>query len=283
MCAENNIMMNSNNSAEAGVSAEYGWRFLRAAGLVTVACAGLGLIIGTLNFYLIDNLISPKLSFVALMAWLSVMGMMFARLVRQSQKMGLIAGIAAYVGIFIYIVLNYAHLGVKAALGSVGIDSFHAYLGFLCFECFCFGMYARTWIGDGLCRKKVARVALIVLLSVIVIRLLDRCSYMMFDRAGHEQAMSLWRRSSLNLVRGLSTLAMVFSIAVLARSRVIYRLTRPLAVKGVLAALALVPLFLIPEMSGTFVALVLSTPYVIALLMLAQTLVRCLVKGFRWL
>ncbi len=249
------------------MTAEYGWRFLRAAGLVTVACVGLGLIIGAFNPYLIDNIISPKLSFVALMAWLSVLGMMFARLVRLSKKNGLIAGIAFCVGIFIYIVLEYSH---------------HVYLGFICFVCFCFGMYVRTWIGDGLCRKKTARVALIVLLSVIAIRLLDSCSYMMFDRAGHEQAFSPLLLSSMNLFRSLSTLALAFSMAVLARSRGIYRLTRPLAAKGVLLALALIPLLFLVEASDAFVALALSTPYIIAFLMLAPTLVRRLVKDLRW-
>lgn len=275
-------MMNGKNMAMAGMTAEYGWRFLRAAGLVTVACVGLGLIIESEILYLIDDIILPKLFFVALMAWLSVMGMMFARFVRLPPKMGLIAGIAACVVIFIYIVLEYAHLGLRAALGSAGIDWFHVYLGFLCFVCFCFGIYERTWIGDGFCRKKTAWVALIVLLSVIVIRLLDSCSYMMFDRAEYEQSMSSLLRSSLNLFRDLSTLAVACSMAVLARSRAIYRLTRPLAVKVVLVSLALVPLFHISEMRYTFTALVLSTPYVIAFLMLAPTLVRRLVKDLRW-
>ncbi|HBH09102.1 MAG TPA: hypothetical protein DDX40_06860 [Rikenellaceae bacterium] len=275
-------MTNSKKLTGAGVTAEYGWRFLRAAGLVTVACVGLGLIIGSLNFYLIDNIISPKLSFVAQMAWLSVMGMMFARLVRLPKKMGLIAGIAVCVGIFIYIVLEYAHLGIRAALGSVGIDWFHVCFGFICFVSFCCGMYARTWIGDGLCRRKTARAALVVFLSVIVIRLLDSCSYMMFDRAGYEQTMSSSLRSSLSLFRDLSALAVAFSMAVLARSRAIYRLTRPLVVKGVLVALALIPMLFLVETRDAFVALALSAPYVIAFLMLGPTLARLFVKGVRW-
>lgn len=275
-------MMNSKNLTEAGVTAEYGWRFLRAAGLVTVACVGLGLIIGSLNLYLVDYVISPKLSFVAMMAWVSVLGMMFARFVCLSRKAGLIVGGTTCVGIFIYIVLNYAHLGIRAALGSVGIYWLHVYLGFLCFVCFCFGMYAQTRIGDGLCRKKTAWVALIVLLSVIVIRLLDSCSYMMLDRAEYEQTMSSSLRSSLSLFRDLSALAVAFSMAVLARSRTVYRLTRPLVVKGVLVALALIPMLFLVETRDAFVALALSAPYVIAFLMLGPTLARLLVKGVRW-
>lgn len=283
MYIDNNIMVNSKNSVVTGVTTEYGWRFLRAAGLVMVACVGLGLIIGSLNLYLVDYVISPKLSFVAMMAWVSVLGMMFARFVCLSRKAGLIVGGTTCVGIFIYIVLNYAHLGIRAALGSVGIYWLHVYLGFLCFVCFCFGMYAQTRIGNGLRRKKTAWVALIVLLSVIVIRLLDSCSYMMFDRAGYEQTMSSSLRSSLSLFRDLSALAVAFSMAVLARSRAIYRLTRPLVAKVVFVALALVPLFLLIEAGDTFVALALSTPYVIAFLMLAPTLVRRLIKDLRWL
>lgn len=60
MYIDNNIMVNSKNSVVTGVTTEYGWRFLRAAGLVMVACVGLGLIIGSLNLYLVDYVISPK-------------------------------------------------------------------------------------------------------------------------------------------------------------------------------------------------------------------------------
>lgn len=97
-----------------------------------------------------------------------------------------------------------------------------------------------------------------------------------------EQALSPLLRSSLNMFRDLSSLALAFSMAVLARSRAVYWLTRPLAVKVVFVALALVPLFLLIEAGDTFVALALSAPYVIAFLMLGPTLARLLVKGVRW-
>ena len=71
------------------------------------------------------------------------------------------------------------------------------------------------------------------------------------------------------------------SIAVLARSRTAYRLTRLLAVKIVLFALALIPLLYLSEMRYTLTTSVLLTPYIIALLMLAPTLVRWLVKALK--
>ena len=71
------------------------------------------------------------------------------------------------------------------------------------------------------------------------------------------------------------------SIAVLARSRTAYRLTRPLAVKIVLFALALIPLLYLSDMRYTSTTLVLWAPYIIALLMLAPTLVRWLVKALK--
>lgn len=76
-------------------------------------------------------------------------------------------------------------------------------------------------------------------------------------------------------------LAAGLSIAVLARSRTAYRLTRPLVVKIVLFALALIPLLYLSEMRYTLTTLVLLTPYIIALLMLAPTLVRWLVKTLK--
>lgn len=71
------------------------------------------------------------------------------------------------------------------------------------------------------------------------------------------------------------------SIVVLARSRTAYRLTRPLSVKIVLFVLALIPLLYLSEMRYTLTTSVLLTPYIIALLMLAPTLVRWLVKALK--
>lgn len=58
-------------------------------------------------------------------------------------------------------------------------------------------------------------------------------------------------------------------------------LTRPPAVKIVLFALALIPLLYLSEMRYTLTTSVLLTPYIIALLMLAPTLVRWLVKALK--
>ena len=118
-------MINGKNTSVAGVSAEYGWRFLRAAGLLSVAFIGLEIIIGSVNYY---HMVQQKMFLVTLMAWLSVLGMVFARFVHLSQKVGRVAGVATCAIIFIYIVLNYAHLGIRAALGSVGINWLHVYL-----------------------------------------------------------------------------------------------------------------------------------------------------------
>ncbi len=274
--------MNSKKTEGAGVSAEYGWRFLRAAGLVTTAGFALGYIIGSVISDPTGNILSPGLSVAALMAWLSVLGMMFAKVARLSKKMGLVAGILACIVGFIFIVFHYAHLGIMTALASVGIYRFHVYVVFLLSVCFCFGMFVQTWIGDGFCRKKVVLVTLIVFLAVICIKVLDSCSYAMFDRVQHEQAFSPLVRSTLCLLRELSTLAVAFSFAVLARSRAVYLLTRPLTVKLALVVLALVPLPSLFESLDAFMAIVLSTPYLVALLMIAPTFVRRLVKDLRW-
>lgn len=282
MRIDNNIMMNSKKTEGAGVSAEYGWRFLRAAGLVTTAGFALGFIVEFVISYPAGNILSLGLSVAALMAWLSVLGMMFAKLACLSKKAGLVAGILACIVGFIYIVFHYAHLGIMTALASVGIYWFHVYVVFLLFVCFCSGMFVQTWIGDGLCRKKVVLVALIVFLAVIGVRALDSCSYAMFDRVRHEQAFSPLVRSTFCLLRDLSTFAVAFSFAVLARSRAVYLLTRPLAVKLALVALALVPLPSLFNSHDVFLAIVPSTPYLVALLMIAPTLVRRLVKDLRW-
>ena len=279
MCIDNSIMMSDKNPVGKGEPAEYGWRFLRAAGLVTAAGLALGFIIESVISDPTCNILSPRLSLAALMAWLSVPGMMSAKLARLSKKTGLAAGILACIVIFIYNVFHHAHLGIMTALASVGIDWFHVYFAFLLFVCLCFGIFVQTWIGDGFCREKVALVTLIVILAVIG---LDICSYALFGCARHEQAPGPLVRSTLCLFRELSTLAVAFSFAVLARSRAVYLLTRPLAVKFVLVALALVPLPFLFNSHDAFTAIVSSTPYLVALLMIAPTLVRRLVKDLRW-
>lgn len=92
-------MENSKRMSVAGVSAEYGWRFLRAAGLLSVAFIGLEIIIGS-------DIVPSNMFLVTLEAWLSVLGMVFARFVRLFKKVGRMAGVATCAIIFIYIVLN---------------------------------------------------------------------------------------------------------------------------------------------------------------------------------
>ena len=77
-------------------------------------------------------------------------------------------------------------------------------------------------------------------------------------------------------------LAVGLSMSVLARSRTAYRLTRLLSVKIVLFALAFVSLFFLLEVSDDFVALVFVIPYFVAILMLASSLARWMVKALRW-
>lgn len=110
---------------------------------------------------------------------------------------------------------------------------------------------------------------------------LGYCSYMLPDSVWQEQTLTPFAYSTLCLFRELAMLTAGLSIAVLARSRTAYRLTRPLAVKIVLFALALIPLLYLSEMRYTLTTLVLLTPYIIALLMLATTLVRWLVKALK--
>lgn len=132
---------------------------------------------------------------------------------------------------------------------------------------------------SGLCRKNVARVALVAFLVGMMV--LGYCSYMLPDSVWQEQTLTPFAYSTLCLFRELAMLTAGLSIAVLARSRTAYRLTRPLAVKIVLFALALIPLLYLSEMRYTLTTLVLLTPYIIALLMLAPTLVRWLVKALK--
>lgn len=132
---------------------------------------------------------------------------------------------------------------------------------------------------SGLCRKNVARVALVAFL--VGMMALGYCSYMLPDSVWQEQTLTPFAYSTLCLFRELAMLTAGLSIAVLARSRTAYRLSRPLAVKIVLFALALIPLLYLSEMRYTLTTSVLLTPYIIALLMLAPTLVRWLVKALK--
>lgn len=78
----------------------------------------------------------------------------------------------------------------------------------------------------------MARVALVAFLVGMMV--LGYCSYMLPDGVWQEQTLTPFAYSTLCLFRELAMLTAGLSIAVLARSRTAYRLTRPLAVKIVL-------------------------------------------------
>lgn len=78
----------------------------------------------------------------------------------------------------------------------------------------------------------MARVALVAFLVGMMV--LGYCSYMLPDSVWQEQTLTPFAYSTLCLFRELAMLTAGLSIAVLARSRTAYRLTRPLAVKIVL-------------------------------------------------
>ena len=96
----------------------------------------------------------------------------------------------------------------------------------------------------------MARVALVAFLVGMMV--LGYCSYMLPDSVWQEQTLTPFAYSTLCLFRELAMLTAGLSIAVLARSRTAYRLTRPLAVKIVLFALALIPLLYLSEMELFF-------------------------------
>ena len=264
--------LTSRHTRAAGLTDKYGWKFLRTAGLLSVAFMGIGVCVSGHLLAMAGYWINPDLTAISVMTWFIVMGMMLAQLLRPSKRVTRIMGGLAGACIIARIVLNYVHLGIYSSLQSLDIPWFYVVILFVFLISVSLGAYIQNEFGAVLYRGRIVKVALIVLMTMIGI--------MALMRSLKTLELSAFVRSSICSFNILASIFIPFSIAVLFRSRAAYRLTRPLVVKFVLVALTLALVF---ETYGTSMWIVSASPFVIALVAFAPTLVRRMVNDMKWL
>ena len=263
--------LTSRRTRAAGLTDKYGWKFLRAAGLLSVAFMGIGVCVNGHLLAMAGYWINPDLTAISVMIWFTVMGMMLTQLLRPSKKATRIMGGLAGACIMARIVLNYVHLGINTSLQSLDIPWFYVVFLFVFLISVCLGAYIQNEFGAELYRGRIVKIALIVLMTMIGI--------MALMRSLKTLGLNAFVRSSICSFNILASIFIPLSAAVLFRSRAAYLLTRPLVVKFVLVALALVLAF---ETYGTSMWIVSASPFIIALVASAPTIVRRMVKDMKW-
>lgn len=221
-----------------------------------------------------DYWVNPDLTAITVMIWFIVMGMMLVQFLRLTKRATRIMGGLACACIIARIVLNYAHLGIYTSLQSLDIPWFYVVFLFVILVSVCLGVYIQNEFGAKLFRGRITKVALITLVTTIGV--------MVLMRSLNPLELSASVSSSIHSFNILASIFIPLSAALLFRSRVAYRLTRPLAVKFVLILLALVPLTLVFETCDILTMIVFLSPYIIALVASAPTLVRRMVEDLRW-
>lgn len=263
--------LTSKHTGTAGLTEKCGWKFLRAAGLLSVAFMGIGVCVSGHLLAMANYWINPDLTAIMVMTWFIVMGMMLTQLLQPSKRVTRMMGGLAGACIIVRIVLNYVHLGIYTSLQSLNIPWFYVVFLFVFLISVCLGAYIQNEFGAGLYRGRTVKVALIALVTMIVI--------MALIRSLKTLELSVFVSSSIYSFNILASIFIPLSVAVLFRSRVAYRMTRPLAVRFVLAALALVLAF---ETYDTAMWIVSASPFIIALVVFAPTLVRRMVEDLKW-
>ena len=257
-----------------GLTGKSDWKFLRVAGLLSVAFMGIGVCVSGHRFYLVGYWMQPNLTSITATVWFTVMGMMLAQLLRPSKRVTRIMGGLALACIIVRIALNYIHLGIHSSLQSMNIPWFYVVFLFVILLSVCLGAYIQNEFGAGLYRGRRVKIALITLVTMIGIIALIRCLKTL--------ELSAFVSSSILSFNILASIFIPLSAAVLFRSRVAYRLTRPLVVKFVLLLLALVPLAIVFETCDILTMIVFLSPYIIVLAASALTLVHRMMKDLEW-
>lgn len=149
------------HTRSAGLTDKSGWKFLRAAGLLSVAFMGIGVCISG-HFLAMDGYwIHPDLTAITVMIWFTVMGMMLTQLLRPSKRVTRILGGLAGVGIIARIVLEYIHLGVLKFLQPIDISWFYVVFLFVILVSVCLGAYIQNEFGARLYQERQVKGALI--------------------------------------------------------------------------------------------------------------------------
>lgn len=272
--------LTSKRNGSVGLTYRCGWKFLRVAGLLSVAFMGIGGCVSGYRFYLAGYWIQPNLTTITATVWFTVMGMMLTQFLHPSKRVTRIMGGLACVGIAARIIFNYIHLGIFTFLQSVNIPWFYVVFLFVILVSVCLGAYIQNEFGAGFYRGRTVKGALISLITMIgLIMLIGSLSITSYKG---QSELSAFASSSIHSFNILASIFIPLSAAVLFRSRAAYRMTRPLVVKFVLLLLALVPLTLVFETCDILTMIVFLSPYIIALAASAPTLVRRMVKDLEW-
>lgn len=261
-------------SRAAGLTDRCGWKFMRVAGLLSVAFMGLGVCFNGYRFYLADYWLQPNLTCIAVITWFIVMGMMLAQIMKPSKRVTRIMGGLAGTFIIARIALNYVHLGIFTLRQSMDIPWLYAVILFVILISVCLGAYIQNEFGDGLYRGRTVKVALIALVTMI--------GMIALMRSLKALELSAFVSSSIHSFNILASIFIPLSAAVMFKSRVAYRLTRHLVVKFVLLLMALVPLTFVFGTCDILTMIVFLSPYIIALAASAPTLARRMVEDLKW-
>lgn len=256
---------------------KYSWQFLKAAWLFAFALAVTFTILECND----DTLtISIRINFSMMFLYTSyvVAGMMLTRLVRPSRKEASFAGLVVCAGAVVYILHNYINLGIGSFARSFGIYYSDISLMFFAIVSLCSGVFIQSRLGSGLYKGRTVRIALVIAIAAAAVLILCNIVY-----GRVYLGMGKFALHTVDTIRFLAQMALIIAAAVLLRSRITYRLTRPVIVKLALVILSMIPL---PFVRGDRFYLhirdaIVIIPCLIAFAFCVPALVRGLINGVR--
>ena len=256
---------------------KYSWQFLKAAWLFAFALAVTFTILECND----DKLtISIRINFSMVFLYTSyvVAGMMLTRLVRPSRKVVSFAGLVVCAGAMVYILHNYINLGIGTFARSFGIYYSDISLMFFAIVSLCSGVFIQSRLGNGLYKGRTVRTALVIAIAAAAVLILCNIVY-----GRVYLGMGKFALHTVDTILFLAQMALIIAAAVLLRSRIAYKLTRPVIVKLALVVLSMIPL---PFVRGDRFyhhirdAMVII-PCLIAFVFCVPALVRGLINGVR--
>lgn len=214
----------SDQSRETGMTDKYGWKFLRRAGLLSVAIMGIGVCVCGGRLGMANYWVHPNLTTIAAIVWFTMTGMMLTQLLRPSKRVTRLIGGLAVAAIFARIALNHIHLGIFPLLQPLDIPWFHVVFLFVLLISVGLGAFIQNEFGAGLYRERTVKVTLIALMAVTGIIVLT-------GRLNITDERDTFVGSAICSLNQLAAIFIPLAAAVLLRSRAAYRLTRPSAVR----------------------------------------------------
>lgn len=261
---------------------QYSWQFLKAAWLFAFALAVMFTILEynwEYNWRVDDTLkISVRLNFSMVFLYTSyvVAGMMLTRLVRPSRKVASFAGLVVCAGAVIFILHNYINLGIGTFARSFGIYYSDIILMFFAIVPLCSGVFIQSRLGTGLYKGRVVRTALVIAIAAAAVFILCQIVY-----GRVYTGMGKFALHTVDTIQFLAQMALITAAAVLFRSRIAYRLTRPAIVKLALVVISMISLPFVRGDNHHIRDAIIIIPCLIAFAFCVPALVRGLINGVR--